>query len=60
MDEPNITPVTFPSMDIKSVEGVWAHQLVQRERQNIKRMRLLEEMVQTGLLEEMENNKIIK
>lgn len=46
-------PIKFPSLDITSVEGKWAAELVARERQQIKRNRLAQEMRETGLWEEM-------
>ena len=50
-------PIDFPSLDITSVEGKWAADLVARERQQIKRNRLAQEMRETGLCEMVGPNK---
>lgn len=49
----NIGPIEFPSLDINSVEGKWAADCVAHERQQIKRNRLMQDMLETGLWEEM-------
>jgi hypothetical protein len=40
-------------LDINSVEGKWAADFVAHERQQIKRNRLMQDMLETGLWEEM-------
>jgi hypothetical protein len=49
----HIGPIEFPSLDINSVEGKWAADFVAHERQQIKRNRLMQDMLETGLWEEM-------
>lgn len=49
----HIGPIEFPSLDINSVEGKWAADCVAHERQQIKRNRLMQDMLETGLWEEM-------
>lgn len=48
-----IGPLEFPSLDINSVEGKWAADCVAHERQQIKRNRLMQDMLETGVWEEM-------
>ncbi len=45
-----IGPLEFPSLDINSVEGKWAADCVAHERQQIKRNRLMQDMLETGTL----------